>query len=206
MNNRILIVEDEPEVRDYLGIALKRQGYTTDFAEDGDDAVNFLMRSGSEVSLMLLDIIMPRKDGLDTLREVRQINPRLPVVMLSGSCSTAHVIQAMKSGADDFLQKPVSFDELGKAIEKVLQAKSDTLYRGPLVELPRQDDSFVSNWARKIEKFFSHIGESDVPVLLRGETGVGKEVLARQLHARSPRREKPFLKVNCAALPSELVE
>jgi len=205
-NNRILVVEDESEVRDYLGIALKRQGYTTDFADDGDEAINFISQPGSGVSLMLLDILMPRKDGLDTLREVRQISPRLPVVMLSGSCSTAHVIQAMKGGADDFLQKPVSFDELARAIEKVLHSKTDTLYRGPLVEGSRNEEAFVSNWARKIEKFFSHIGESDVPVLLRGETGVGKEVLARQLHSRSPRRDKPFLKVNCAALPSELVE
>jgi two-component system response regulator AtoC len=154
----------------------------------------------------LLDIIMPRKDGLDTLCEVRRINPLLPIVMLSGSCSTPHVIQAMKGGANDFLQKPISFEDLGKSIEKALQVRSDGPYRSVLVQPLRSEETFVSNWNQKIEKFLSHIGESDVPVLLRGETGVGKEVLARQLHARSPRREKPFLKVNCAALPSELVE
>ncbi len=112
----------------------------------------------------------------------------------------------MKGGANDFLQKPVSFEDLGKSIEKALQAKPDTPYRGALVPALRKHETFVSSWSQKIEKFLSHVGESDVPVLLRGETGVGKEVLARQLHARSPRREKPFLKVNCAALPSELVE
>jgi two-component system, NtrC family, response regulator AtoC len=206
MNSRILIVEDEPEVRDYLSIALKRQGYATEVADDGDEAIDALTRPGSDVSLMLLDIIMPRKDGLDTLREVRQFNPLLPIVMLSGSCSTPHVIQAMKRGANDFLQKPVSFEDLGKAIEKALQSNSDAPYRGALVPALRSEETFVSNWSQKIEKFLSHVGESDVPVLLRGETGVGKEVLARQLHARSTRREKPFLKVNCAALPSELVE
>ena len=207
MQTKILVVEDEPEVRDYLGIALRRQGYITDFAEDGDEAMNFLARPGTDVGLMLLDIIMPRKDGLDTLREVRQLSPRLPVVMLSGSCSTPHIIEAMKCGADDFLQKPVSFDDLGKSIEKVLRSRSDSLYREPALISPvRQPDVFVSHWARKIQGFLGQIGESDVPVLLRGETGVGKEVLARQLHARSPRRDKPFLKVNCAALPSELVE
>ena len=206
MTTNILVVEDESEVRDYLGIALKRQGYSTDFAEDGDEAINFLARPESGVDLMLLDIIMPRKDGLDTLREVRQINPRLPVVMLSGSCSTTHVIQAMKSGASDFLQKPVSFEELGKAIERVLNTRSVTPQSEAVVELSRQEDAFVSGWVHKIELLLEKIGESDVPVLLRGETGVGKEILARQLHARSPRREKPFLKVNCVALPSELVE
>ena len=206
MNGRILIVEDEPEVRDYLSIALKRHGYTTEVADDGDEAIEALTRSGSDVSLMLLDIIMPRKDGLDTLREVRQINPLLPIVMLSGSSSTPHVIQAMKCGANDFLQKPISFEDLGNSIQKALQTRSDTPYRGALVPALHNEETFVSNWNQKIEKFLSHIGESDVPVLLRGETGVGKEVLARQLHARSRRREKPFLKVNCAALPSELVE
>ena len=206
MNGSILIVEDEPEVRDYLSFALKQHGYRTEVADDGDEAIDALTRAGSDVSLMLLDIIMPRKDGLDTLCEVRQFNPHLPIVMLSGSCSTPHVIQAMKSGASDFLQKPVSFEDLGKSIEKALQCRTDVPYRGTLVQTIRDEDAFVSNWNQKIEKFLSHIGESDVPVLLRGETGVGKEVLARQLHARSPRREKPFLKVNCAALPSELVE
>jgi two-component system, NtrC family, response regulator AtoC len=206
MNGRILIVEDEPEVRDYLSIALKRHGYTTEVADDGDEAIDALTRSGSDVSLMLLDIIMPRKDGLDTLREVRQLKPLLPIVMLSGSSSTPHVIQAMKCGANDFLQKPISFEDLGSSIQKALQARSDTPYRGALVPALHTEEAFVSNWNQKIERFLSHIGESDVPVLLRGETGVGKEVLARQLHARSRRREKPFLKVNCAALPSELVE
>ena len=206
MTTKILVVEDESEVRDYLGIALKRQGYSTDFAEDGDDAINFLARPESDVDLVLLDIIMPRKDGLDTLREVRQTNPRLPIVMLSGSCSTNHVIQAMKTGADDFLQKPVSFEELGKTIEKVMNSRPSGHSVEAPVELIRKEQTFAAGWVRKIELLLGHIGESDVPVLLRGETGVGKEVLARQLHARSPRRDKPFLKVNCAALPSELVE
>jgi len=207
MNSRILVVEDEPEVRDYLGLALKQQGYTTDFADDGDEAISALKRPGSDFGLMLLDIIMPRKDGLETLTEVRQFRPNLPIVMLSGSCSTQHVIQAMKSGADDFLQKPISFDDLGGAIEKVLKLKSETLYRETRIPPSvRMDEPLASNWTLKIEKLLSAVADSTFPVLLRGETGVGKEVLARQLHARSPRRDKPFLKVNCAALPSELVE
>src|SRR5277367_4894357 len=144
MNGRILIVEDEPEVRDYLSIALKRQGYTTEVADDGDEAIDALTRSGSDVSLMLLDIITPRKDGLDTLREARQISPLLPIVMLSGSCSTPHIIQAMKSGANDFLQKPISFEMLGKSIEKALQSsRADTPYRGPLMPALRSEETFV---------------------------------------------------------------
>jgi two-component system response regulator AtoC len=206
MNTKILVVEDEPEVRDYLGLALKQQGYAAEFAEDGEEAINFLTQRGSDIGLMLLDIIMPRKDGLDTLQEVRQFSPRLPIVMLSGSCSPPHIIQAMKGGADDFLQKPIGFEELGNTIERVLNLKSGNRNREPVVRSVRDEGALVSNWAHKIATFLSHIGESDVPVLLRGETGVGKEVVARQLHNQSPRKERPFLKVNCAALPSELVE
>jgi two-component system, NtrC family, response regulator AtoC len=207
MNSRILIVEDEPEVRDYLSLALKQQGFATDFAEDGEEAINALQQPGSEFGAMLLDIIMPRKDGLDTLREVRQMRPNLPVVMLSGSCSTAHIIQAMKSGANDFLQKPISLDDLGSTLSKILKTKPDFLPREPRTSPARtSEDHLIPNWASKIDRHLSSVGESEVPVLLRGETGSGKEVLARQLHARSPRRDKPFLKVNCAALPSELVE
>src|SRR5262249_29824513 len=149
--------------------------YATELADDGDEAIAALTRSGSDVSLMLLDIIMPRKDGLDTLCEVRQLHPNLPVVMLSGSSSTPHVIQAMKSGANDCLQKPISYEDLGRSIQKALHARSDTLYSGALPPAMVSEEPFVSNWNHKIEKFLSHIGEADVPVLLRGETGVGKE-------------------------------
>ncbi len=95
MNGKILIVEDEPEVRDYLNIALKRQGYTTEFADDGDEALDALTCSGSDVSLMLLDIIMPRKDGLDTLREVRLIRPLFAHrdavgLLLDAACDSGH--------------------------------------------------------------------------------------------------------------------
>jgi len=206
MTTKILVVEDEPEVRDYLGIALKQQGYATDFAEDGEEAIQYLTQPGSDVGLMLLDIIMPRKDGLDTLHEVRQFSPRLPIVMLSGSCSPPHIIQAMKSGADDFLQKPVTFDDLGHTIEKVLGLRSGVRNQEHVPAPAGEETALVSNWARKVERLLRNIGDSDVPVLLMGETGVGKEVVARELHKRSVRRDKPFLKVNCAALPSELVE
>lgn len=206
MNQKILVVEDESEVRGYLRLALKQHGYPTDFAEDGDEAIQTLKRHDADFSLVLLDIIMPRKDGLDTLREVRQFYPQLPVVMLSGSCSTPHVIQAMKWGADDFLQKPISFDDLGNTIERVLHSRSAAVRQTPRVEPIRTMEAPAFTWAQKLEKQLGNVGESEVPILVRGETGVGKEVLARQLHARSPRRDKPFLKVNCAALPSELVE
>src|SRR5215469_1289795 len=98
MKGRILIVEDELEVRDYLRIALSHQNYSTEIADDGDEAIELLTRPGSDVSLVLLDIVMPRRDGLDTLCELRRINPTLPVIMLSYSSSMSQVIEAIKAG------------------------------------------------------------------------------------------------------------
>jgi DNA-binding NtrC family response regulator len=210
MKGRILIVEDELEVRDYLRIALSHQNYSTEIADDGDEAIELLTRPGSDVSLVLLDIVMPRRDGLDTLCELRRINPTLPVIMLSYSSSMRQVIEAIKAGATDVLQKPVSFEELGDSIERALHSKPAFPSQGPRVS-PRVvkidgEGAAPSKWDSRIEMILNYVGESKIPVLLTGETGVGKEVLARRLHARSPRSEGPFLKVNCVALPSELVE
>lgn len=205
----ILVAEDEPEVRDYLDIALRRLGYAVEFAEDGEEAIAWLGQRDKRISLLLLDIMMPRKDGLETLRHVRRFDPQLPVIMLSGCSSPLQAAEAMKSGANDFLAKPVGFDELHRCIQKALHFHSDSLERVLEQTAPalREEGFVFSNpWSKKIDAWLGHVASSDVPVLLRGETGVGKEVVARQLHARSPRAGKPFLKVNCAALPSELVE
>jgi two-component system response regulator AtoC len=205
----ILIAEDEPEVRNYLRLALTCRGYDVEFAQDGEEAVQYVRGGQNRFSLLLLDILMPQKDGLETLREVRSISPDLPVVMLSGASSPLNIVTAMKIGAKDFLPKPVSHEELYRAIEKAIP--------GPPANLPRIAPPVVDHspspmmppmgkWSQRVDLLIRSVGVSDVPVLLQGETGVGKEVLARKLHARSPRATGPFLKLNCAALPSELVE
>ncbi len=203
----ILVVEDDPEVRSYLEMALGCQGYQVEAVEDGEEALARLDNHNG-ISLVLLDILLPRKGGMEVLREIRALHPDLPVIVLSGLSSPLTVVEAVKSGATDYLAKPVSHEELAEAIRKALgengeyttntAAGSPQLEAGPL----------LCPWARSrtMEAMLNRIGASDVPVLLQGETGVGKEVLARQLHARSPRARKPFLKVNCAALPSELIE
>ncbi len=202
----ILVVEDDAEVRNYLRMALGCQGFAVEAAEDGEEALARLS-SRNGIDLVLLDIILPRKGGMEVLRGIRALYPDLPVIVLSGLTSPLNVVEAMKSGATDFLGKPVGHEELSAAIRKVL---------GPAAEPPdgnRETGSYLEDpaprsWAQgeNFRALLERVGNSDVPVLLQGETGVGKEVLARQLHARSPRARKPFLKVNCAALPSELIE
>ena len=204
----ILVGEDESEVRAYLEMALKCLGYSVELAQDGEEILNYLTASGSRVSAVLLDLLMPRQDGLETLKEIRRFDPNLPVIIVSGAASTLNVVTAMKSGATDFLCKPVAHDDLRKAMNKALENRSTV---EPALSLPTSSLGsavFVGSNAgmKKIQSLVAVIGGSEAPVLIQGETGTGKEVLARELHAKSSRAGKIFLKLNCAALPAEVVE
>lgn len=207
--NTILIAEDEPEVRDYLGVALNCEGYEVEFAQNGEEVVNLLERDSAKVSLLLLDLIMPCKDGFETLREVRQSWPGLPVITLSGSCTPANVATVLKAGALDFLSKPIAHGDLLRAIEGALNPPNPGRDTALALKSAHPAEPCVlstGTWSERVHALLERVGGSDVPVLMRGETGVGKEVLARKLHERSKRAGRPFLKLNCAALPSELVE
>jgi len=204
---RVLVGEDELEVRGYLQMALKCLGYSTEFAQDGDEVISYLRSSRKEIDAVLLDIMMPNRDGFDTLCEIRKFDSELPVIMVSGAASTLNVVNAMKSGATDFLCKPVSHEDLQKSIARALE-RSGTPYTPPARTSTPLTGLFLGNnpRMREIQTMIGQVGWSEAPVLIQGETGTGKEMLARELHARSPRAGKPFLKLNCAALPSELVE
>lgn len=197
----ILVAEDEPEIRDYMQLALRRPNFVVDFAEDGEEVLNVLAGGVDMPSLFILDVVMPRKDGLATLREIRRKDPTVPVIMLSGLSTAASIVEAMKCGANNFLTKPVSHEELYQAIDQVLLPKRPAVQPGATAPALN-----LGNWSRRTERLIEQIAASDVPVLLQGETGSGKEVLARRIHEQSQRSQQVFLKLNCAALPSELVE
>ncbi len=205
----ILVGEDELEVRAYLEMALKCLGYSVELAADGDEILTQLRASRSRISAVLLDLMMPQRDGMEVLKEIRQIDPDLPVIIVSGAASTLNVVTAMKTGATDFLCKPVAHEDLRVALTRALEHKAaaaEPLPAPPVVS--GRGKIFVGSnpRMREIHSLISHVGWSEAPVLIQGETGAGKEVLARELHASSPRAGKVFLKLNCAALPSELVE
>ena len=202
----ILVGEDEMEVRGYFEMALKCLGYPVELAQDGDEVLSCLQSSRSGIAAVLLDIMMPNRDGVDTLREIRRIDPNLPVIIISGDSSTLNVVTAMKSGATDFLCKPVAHDDLRKAVTRALEVKGADYVAPQRTMVPTKAFLGRNFRMKEIHALVGQLGWSEAPVLIQGETGTGKEVIARELHAQSPRCNKPFIKLNCAALPSELVE
>ena len=203
----ILIGEDDCEVRGYLDMAVRCMGYEVILAQDGDEVLSFL-ESKNDIGAVLLDICMPRRDGLETLRDIRKTNFSLPVIMVSDASSPPNVIQSIKLGATDFLAKPVAHQQLRDVIARVIGNSHEA---GAQEELPSDGGSGKlfygsSPRLREIKRMLRDIAVSEAPVLIRGETGVGKEMIAREIHSLSARARKPLLKLNCAAVPSELVE
>jgi two-component system, NtrC family, response regulator AtoC len=205
-----LVVDDEPSIRKYLETLLEVEGYAVDTAGGGAEALARLS-AGPRPDVVLLDVLMPEMDGLATLRSMMKIDPGLNVIMLSCLDEVGTVVEAIRLGAQDYLTKPFEKPELDAALLKCrnkrrLQAENDELreYRDQLTE----DMSFLvaSPQMVKIRQQAIQIAPVDVPVFIYGESGVGKEVVARMIHLRSERRTQPFIKVNCAALPGELLE
>jgi two-component system response regulator AtoC len=207
----ILVGEDDAEVRDYLSVALRSLGYEVQLAVDGVEVVDHL-HAGYPASVVLLDIMMPNKDGWEALRDIRKMNIDVPVIILSGMSAPLNVVQAIKEGATDFLAKPFTHEDLDRAIEQALSSRHDRTRPQPntsqCISQCMGKGTFFgkSPEMSALVSCIPRVAASDAPVLIQGETGTGKEVLARQLHALSPRAAKPFVKLNCAAVPSELIE
>ncbi len=201
----ILLVDDEPGMLRYIRTLLEVDDYKVETASTGEEAVDRVQK-GLQPDLVLLDLLMPGIDGLQTLEQLRQLQPSVKVVMLSCVNDTRKVVQAMRLGAHDYLTKPFEKAALDAVIDQCL-GTTQQAYAGEVEELC--DDVFfvaASPAMRKIRSQAALVANVDIPVLLLGESGTGKEVLARLLHKLSPRAHRTFLKVNCAAVPGDLLE
>ena len=205
----LLIVDDEPGIRRSLGEALAEEGYTILKAERGEQALELLHNPDSEgIGLMLLDVWLPGMDGLETLKQTRALRPDLPVVMISGHASIDTALQATRLGAFDFLEKPIDLDRLLLVVGNALNQKRLEAENQRLRQEMDQTRFFMaeSPAMKRLLADVALVAPTEGRVLLSGENGSGKEEIARRIHDLSPRAKGPFVEVNCAAIPEELIE
>ena len=212
---KLAIVDDDQQFVEYLNTMLRSRGYDVQPFTSGSDLLQ-AMHSDAAPDVVLLDVSMPGMDGLETLKAVRVAHPNVQVIMLSGRHAPSTIVDAMRQGAADYVVKPDDPDGVGEAAldAAIRSAVEKTVLSSEVARLRTQvgeDPDGAPFWGpgsamRHVMAMVERVADSDVGILLRGESGVGKEVIARELHRRSPRRLKPFVKVNAAALPSELLE
>ena len=206
---RILVVDDELIVRESLVGWMTRAGHIVEAASGGRQALEML--SGNEYDLVFMDIRMPDLSGLEALKTIKTANPQILVVMITAYASVETAIEAMKSGADDFLMKPFQAEQLELMIEKLVNQKKlvdeNISLRNQLDGASRYHDLIGSSGCMKrLFSFIDQVAQVDSPILLQGETGSGKELVAKAIHARSNRRYGPFIAINCGAFSDTLLE
>jgi len=205
----ILVVDDDDSTRDYV-CSLLAASHNVLAASSAEEALDRL-KEGPPPAVILVDLIMPGMDGLAFLDETRRQHPSTPVIVLSAVDRIPAVVDAMNRGAADYLTKPFAEPELELAIQNALEKQGlkdevRQLKRRLAEEEPGTDLRCLSPAMLRVQEIARQIADTDAPVLLLGETGVGKEVLARYVHEQSARKGKPFIKINCAALPHDLLE
>jgi two-component system, NtrC family, response regulator AtoC len=203
---KVLLVDDEPGMLRYIKTLLEVDDHHVETATTGEQALEAVQK-GLTPDLVLLDLLMPGIDGLETLESLRKMQPGIKVIMLSCVNDTKKVVQAMRLGATDYITKPFQKAELDHVIDQCLGTNQQSYGAGEVEDLG--DETFfvaASPNMRKLRSQAALVANVDIPVLMLGESGTGKEVMARLIHKLSPRAHRTFLKVNCAAVPADLLE
>ena len=209
-HDHVLVVDDEPSIRKYLQTLLEVDGYKVTSVGSGGEALERI-HEGERPDFVILDVLMQEMNGLETLRQMMQVDRTLSVIMLSCSNEVTTVVEAIRLGAQDYLTKPFEKAELDAALLKCrqkMELRKENMALREYCDHLTEDLSFLAASPQmvRIRQQILQIAPVDVPVFICGESGVGKEVVARMIHMRSTRRNQPFIKVNCAALPGELLE
>jgi two-component system, NtrC family, response regulator AtoC len=212
----VAIVDDDSAFSNYLRTFLSLRGYETRSYSRGDELLA-AVKQGDPPDIVLLDVMMPGMNGIETLRALKSAKPDLQAIMLSGREQASTIVEAVRLGAADYVVKPDDPEGLGEiALDAAIKSAIEkTRLVSEISQLRRQlsddEDRAFLFWGdspemKSIAQVIEQVSDNDVTVLIRGESGVGKELVARAIHQRSPRKDRPFVKVNCAALPSELLE
>jgi len=205
----ILIVDDDSSNLEYLSALVEALGYTAETASSGREALQRLAQP-PRPDLVVVDVVMPELDGVETLRRYRAGGGKAPVVMCSALDESEIVVKAMRAGATDYITKPFNPEELREILERAAgqsgKAQEVTVAPSTASRGGGRTALGTAPSMRAIDELIDRIADADVPVLITGESGVGKDVVAREIHARSARAGRVFIKINCAALPGELLE
>jgi DNA-binding NtrC family response regulator len=209
MKYNILIVDDEKNIREGLGKALELEGYKTFLAADGDEALRLV--ENEEIDLVIADLKMPGLSGEELLKKVVSAYPTVPVIILTGHGTIESAVKAMRDGAYDFLTKPLNLERLSLLVKRALSNRELFLQHRALQEELDRRTKFPqiigkSDRMQKIFEVINQVAPTKASILITGESGVGKEMIADGIHYNSPRKDKPYIKVHCAALTETLLE
>ena len=206
---KILVVDDELSMREFLEIMLKKSGYEVDCVADVEEA---LLRVENDLyDLVITDVIMPKMNGLELLKKIKEVSPETVVVMMTAYATTETAVEAMKEGAYDYITKPFKVDEIKLVIQKALEKKK--LFRENV--LLRQELKTRYNFGNiigaspemvKVYELIQRVADTKTNILITGDSGTGKELVAKAIHFNSARRDKPFVTINCGAIPENLLE
>ncbi len=209
MAYKALVIDDDLATLEFMKFQLKDEGFEVTTAERGQRALDFVRET--EFDIILTDLNLPDLNGIEMVKQSKQISPDTEIIMITGFGSMEKAIEATKAGAFHYVEKPVNFDELilliGKAVERKQQAKEIKELRGKLSSRTSYEGIIGgSRMMQSIYEMIDSVAESDANIFILGESGTGKEVIANAIHYKSHRSKKPFVKVNCSALPKDLIE
>src|SRR5881394_593097 len=205
---RILVIDDETAIREAIRMTLEYEGYRIDEARSGQDGIDKATRTAAPYDAILLDIKMPILDGIEVLENLKEQRVASPVIMVSGHGDVHTAVECTKRGAYDFLEKPLNRDKLLLTVRNAVRVRSLEEENIELKEKAEKEYQLVgdSPQMHDLKSQIERAAPTKATVLITGESGTGKELVAREIHRRSSRANQPFVQVNCAAIPEELIE